>query len=94
MPYVGDPPPCHMCRGTLGWQPHRCPAVVPLVPLVPSFTSLSLPFKRPHTCPVCLGRGRVAEGFYAPVHETSRSTGAGTEACRACRGAGVIWEMP
>jgi hypothetical protein len=46
--------------------------------------------KQPHCCPVCLGRGFVAQGFYSGTGETFMSVG-GTEPCRGCNGSGYVW---
>ena len=47
---------------------------------------------RPHTCPVCQGRGFVALGFYQ--HLPGVGIVGGTEPCRTCNGSGVIWGKP
>jgi hypothetical protein len=46
--------------------------------------------KQPHCCPVCYGRGFVAQGFYSGTGETFMSAG-GTEPCRSCKGSGIVW---
>jgi hypothetical protein len=40
---------------------------------------------QPHSCPVCVGRGFVASGFYSSTGETFLSAG-GTEPCKSCNG--------
>ena len=43
-----------------------------------------------HTCPVCLGRGKVQPGFY-PDEPIDTETMEWPE-CRACGGRGVLWD--
>ena len=43
----------------------------------------------PELCPVCVGRGTVAQGFYEGV-DNPDSTYTGRETCRACGGKGII----
>jgi hypothetical protein len=57
------------------WEGHQ--------PLYPTIPSLPLPASRPHTCPVCGGKGTVPAGFYENT--------IGSEDCRTCGGKGVIW---
>jgi len=45
---------------------------------------------RPHTCPVCAGRGLVPQGFYLAVERFS-STHTAPETCRSCCGQGIVW---
>lgn len=46
----------------------------------------------PHRCPVCEGKGRAPNGFYAAIGVESWSTSDITpEQCRACAGTGVLW---
>lgn len=52
---------------------------------VPKFTYGE---SKPHTCPVCGGKGMVNAGFYA---EISSTTGTCEETCRPCNGTGVLW---
>ena len=42
-------------------------------------------------CPVCGGRGIVPAGFYNSELVT---TSASEEACRSCRGSGLVWYIP
>lgn len=46
----------------------------------------------PHKCPVCGGNGQVMAGFYGQVGGTWTGSNTGFEQCRACAGAGVVWE--
>ena len=41
-------------------------------------------------CPICLGRGFVAQGFYQSTTSTWISNSTGTETCRSCSGKGYI----
>ena len=49
------------------------------------------PERKPHLCPVCLGKGFVAHGFYISQtgHYVTNSTA--PEQCRSCGGQGIIW---
>lgn len=42
----------------------------------------------PFCCPVCLGRGLVAPGFYTLGNVTTSLT---PDGCRACGGTGLVW---
>jgi hypothetical protein len=44
------------------------------------------------TCPVCLGNGLVANGFYKQIGGTWETTGTQPETCRSCKGTGVVWK--
>lgn len=47
----------------------------------------------PHQCPVCLGVGQVANGFYARVGtQTWSAASLEPERCRSCDGSGVVWQ--
>ena len=50
--------------------------------------------RRPFQCPVCLGVGSVAPGFYSRVNvaEWPSSSTSATETCRSCDGKGIVWE--
>lgn len=43
----------------------------------------------PHKCPVCDGRGTVAE---APPYSYGASTTGVEQMCHACGGTGIVWE--
>jgi hypothetical protein len=45
---------------------------------------------RPHTCPVCQGRGVLPAGFYHPSGAASLTSTA-PERCRSCSGKGYLW---
>lgn len=47
--------------------------------------------KKPHLCPVCVGRGLVQRGFYnvGNVYDTTDAT---PEVCKTCGGNGIVWE--
>lgn len=40
-------------------------------------------------CPVCGGRGTVAQGFYEGINDVE-TTNTGRVTCRACGGTGII----
>ena len=42
----------------------------------------------PFKCPVCFGRGQVADWFYEVLTE---GISRGPVECRACKGTGIIW---
>lgn len=44
-----------------------------------------------HVCPVCQGRGKVAEGFYdsCEISTTANSS----VPCRSCNGSGYLWNI-
>lgn len=46
---------------------------------------------KPFTCPVCLGNGLVAIGFYNQVGGAWVTSGIQPETCRSCKGSGVVW---
>ena len=46
---------------------------------------------QPYKCPVCLGTGGVAEGFYSSTSGVWSSTGTQIELCRSCFGSGIVW---
>jgi hypothetical protein len=47
----------------------------------------------PHKCPICLGCGNVPGGFYQCTigHIQQWSSANAIEACRQCKGTGIIW---
>jgi len=45
---------------------------------------------RPHTCPVCQGRGTVPQGFYN--HGDMLTSSLTPEQCRTCLGTGIVWD--
>jgi hypothetical protein len=47
--------------------------------------------KVPYCCPVCLGNGMVANGFYNQVGGLWSTSDATPEKCRSCNGTGVVW---
>lgn len=48
----------------------------------------------PFRCPVCYGKGLVADGFYDGTTPAWGATNpGGTEICRSCQGTGVLWHM-
>jgi hypothetical protein len=49
--------------------------------------------KIPHRCPVCEGRGHVAQGFYTamPGVVSGSTTCPMPETCRTCGGSGILW---
>ena len=59
-------------------DPHFRPA--PIVPAIP------MP-RKPHTCPICHGRGTVPHDFYTGTKLAGVTEGV---KCRACDGRGVI----
>ena len=55
---------------------------------VPTQNNLAQPF----TCPVCLGRGKVPNGFYGAVGVEMWSVSDLTpEPCKSCGETGVVW---
>jgi len=42
------------------------------------------------TCPVCVGRGLVMQGFYLSTQVKVFSSSGGTETCKACYGRGLV----
>jgi hypothetical protein len=47
--------------------------------------------RRWQTCPVCFGKGLVANGFYsAPGMPYYPATGTQPEQCRSCGGRGIV----
>ena len=46
---------------------------------------------RPFACPVCLGRGFVAKGFYSTTIGSWVGNSTATEQCRTCIGTGMAW---
>jgi hypothetical protein len=57
----------------------------------PSGVVPSVDQRRWQTCPVCFGKGLVANGFYsAPGQPTWPSTSTGPEKCRSCGGRGIV----
>jgi len=47
--------------------------------------------KIPHTCPVCNGNGKVANGFYNQTSGQWLTTDATPEMCQSCLGTGIVW---
>lgn len=47
---------------------------------------------KPHTCPVCYGKGIVDVGFYLTPGQVWSVSNATPEICKSCDGKGVIWE--
>jgi len=45
--------------------------------------------RKPHTCPVCSGKGTVPNGFYSKMG--TQTTNAAEEPCKSCVN-GIIWE--
>ncbi len=66
----------------------RCNRSITFEPMV-NYTYETTGLK-PHTCPVCEGRGTVPCGFYShQEHFTSSSTS--PETCKTCNGGGILW---
>ena len=43
--------------------------------------------QKPYSCPVCHGKGIVPSDYYTSVGSTLRTN----EACRTCKGKGIVW---
>lgn len=51
--------------------------------------------QKPHTCPVCGGKGQVRPGFYNVGRQVVRGDlygNTGSDLCRTCKGNGIVWE--
>jgi hypothetical protein len=60
------------------------------LPTYPSSATWVVPVPQtPHKCPVCEGKGSVAEDFYPPDDRMHHSEG--RYMCRSCWGAGILW---
>lgn len=46
---------------------------------------------KPHSCPVCYGKGIVSAGFYLSPNYTWISSCNLPETCRTCGGKGIVW---
>ena len=46
----------------------------------------------PHKCPICLGVGLVAKGFYNSITTGTFIIPTTQEPCRTCAGKGIVWE--
>jgi len=44
-------------------------------------------------CPVCYGKGIVANGFYSTTEQAWSSSSTTPETCRSCGGKGIVWYL-
>jgi len=54
--------------------------------------SVDTPVRRPHTCPVCYGVGKVEAGFYNRLNSKTWTSSGGEIECSSCQGTGIVWE--
>lgn len=47
--------------------------------------------KKPYTCPVCDGTGKVPNGFYNRTGRTWTTGSTQPEICKSCNGEGIVW---
>ena len=45
----------------------------------------------PFVCPVCLGNGKVPNGFYNQTGGKWMTSDATPEKCQSCNGTGIVW---
>lgn len=48
---------------------------------------------KPHRCPICFGKGIVANGFYSNTEAVWTSSSTEPEQCRSCGGTGIVWGL-